>query len=87
MFDFFKKILEYFSSVPYISGFDVRHIPEDTLVYNIKPYKYHCYADESLFAVIYTVELTEGDVPLIPFLDQNGRVCVENDDGIIYRIK
>lgn len=88
MFDalgrFLNKIFDVMGTLA-MGGFSMRTIPDDVPYKEIEPYSYQCYACE--LAYMYVVTLSEGGPVLTPFWDQNGKQCVEDTDGTIYRIK
>lgn len=77
-------IKEFFSGFAY-DVFGKRTIPDDVPFLEITPHKYEYHACE--FYCVYTVQLIPDGPSLMPFWDQNDRLCVEDKDGTIYRLK
>ena len=81
---FFVQIRDFLSMIA-LDGFDVRTVPDDVPFREIKVYRYDFYANEFFFTQL--VQLVQGGPTLMPFWDQNNRMCVKDRDGTIYRIK
>lgn len=84
MRDFFNTVGDAMGSLA-MDGFLVKTVPDDVPYKEIEPHSYQFYAGD--MTCIYTLRITEDGITLLPFWDQNGKQCVEDVDGTIYRIK
>lgn len=81
---FFAAIGEFLTGFSY-DAFGSRVVPDDVPFLEISPYKYEYHSCE--FYCAYTIQLVPDGPKFMPFWDQNFRLCVEDTDGTIYRMK